>query len=180
MRADKRILHKRVLVEALYVKYLLRLFLKCLSSSIFIQHSSIHLITQIHVQLLVIIDSVNSIVNILKTWWKASSSFKVMKTNDVDLFDTLLICLSACFLNIELLLLIEEETLVLFINLLARIQVNELMFWLLSQNALNISLKIRSRLWRWYESFDFWEEDCNGCPFNNTRYIQRPNSNHYY
>ncbi len=21
---------------------------------------------------------------------------------------------------------------------------------------------------------------CNGCPFNNTRYIQRPNSNHYY
>ncbi len=22
--------------------------------------------------------------------------------------------------------------------------------------------------------------DCNGCPFNNTRYIQRPNSNHYY
>ncbi len=27
-----------------------------------------------------------------------------------------------------------------------------------------------------------WDEIviCNGCPFNNTRYIQRPNSNHYY
>ncbi len=25
-----------------------------------------------------------------------------------------------------------------------------------------------------------FENNCNGCPFNNTRYIQRPNSNHYY
>lgn len=49
------------------------------------------------------------------------------KINDVDSFDTLLICLSACFLNLELLLLIEEETLVLFINLSAQIQVNKLM-----------------------------------------------------
>ena len=49
------------------------------------------------------------------------------KTNDVDLFDTLLICLSACFLNIELFQLIEEETLILFIKLSARIHVDELM-----------------------------------------------------
>ncbi len=66
MRADERILRKRILVEALYVKYLLRLFSKCLSPSIFVQHSSIHLITQVHVRLLVIINPVNSIVNILK------------------------------------------------------------------------------------------------------------------
>ncbi len=48
-----------------------------------------------------------------------SSSFEVTKINDVDSFDTLLICLSACFLNIELLLLIEEEILILFIKLSA-------------------------------------------------------------
>jgi len=41
-----------------------------------------------------------------------------MKINNVNSFDTLLICLSACFLNVELLLLIEEE-MILFIKLSA-------------------------------------------------------------
>jgi len=48
-----------------------------------------------------------------------SSSFEVTKINDVNSFNTLLICLNACFLNIELLLLIEEKILILFIKLSA-------------------------------------------------------------
>jgi len=48
-----------------------------------------------------------------------SSSFKVTKINDINSFNTLLICLNVCFLNIELLLLIEEKILILFIKLSA-------------------------------------------------------------
>ena len=38
-----------------------------------------------------------------------------------------------------------------------------------------------SMLWDKFDEEDKKEEDCcNDCFFNNTRYIQRLNSNHYY
>ncbi len=49
------------------------------------------------------------------------------KTNDVDSLEMMLICSSACLSNVGPLLLIEGGTLVPFVKLPARIQVDELM-----------------------------------------------------
>jgi len=58
-----------------------------------------------------------------------------------------------------------------------------------------LSLIYLTQQWFWLTASEIWSMlckvffmkvyiccifDCNGCPFNNTRYIQRPNSNHYY